>query len=84
MGFLEEYVVIVVMAICWCVGYILKNIVPSEKIDKFIPLIMGCLGLILNMWMNAWAITPMIVLGGLASGLASTGANELVTQLIKK
>lgn len=82
MEFLNDYVVVVIMAICWCIGYILKNIVPTDKIDKFIPLIMGCLGLFLNIWMNSWQITPYIILGGLASGLASTGANELVKQLI--
>lgn len=84
MDYISEYVVLIVAAICFCVGYILKNIVPTEKVDKFIPLIMGVLGVFLNIWINSWTISPEILLGGLASGLSSTGANELVKQLITK
>lgn len=43
---------------------------------------MAVLGVILNVWINAWAFTPEILLGGLASGLASTGAFELVRNII--
>ena len=42
---------------------------------------MAVLGVILNVWMNAWSFTPEILLGGLASGLASTGAFELVRNI---
>jgi hypothetical protein len=38
---------------------------------------MGILGVILNSWVNAWMFTPDVLLGGLASGLAATGAFEL-------
>lgn len=82
MEFLLDYVVIIVALTCWCVGYILKNIVPGEKVNRFIPLIMGCLGIFLNIWICGWHISPEILLGGLASGLASTGAHELFKHLI--
>jgi hypothetical protein len=65
------------------VGYILKNIVTSDKVNKFIPLIMGVLGLGLNMWINL-GVSPEIILGGLVSGLASTGLYEAFRQFIKK
>lgn len=84
MEILNEYIVIMVMAICFCAGYIIKNAIPSEGINKYIPLIMGVLGIVLNVWLNEWAFTPVILLGGLASGLASTGAFELVKNLTKK
>ncbi len=84
MDFLNNYIVAVVMAVCLCIGYILKNIVPSEKIDKFIPLIMGVLGVVINLWVNGFAFTPDVLLGGLASGLASTGMYEAFHQFIKK
>ena len=45
---------------------------------------MGVLGTILNVWINGWEFTPEILLGGLSSGLASTGAFELVKNLKKK
>lgn len=82
-GFLDGYIVIAVVLICLCVGYVLRNIIPTDKINKFIPLIMAVLGLFLNIWMNSWSVTPEIVLGGLASGLASTGLHQVFKQLIE-
>lgn len=83
MDFLNGYVVIVVLGICTCFGFIIKYAVPSESINKFIPLIMGTLGVLINLWVNSFAFTPEILLGGLASGLASTGAYEAVRNMIE-
>ena len=73
---LKDYIVITVMLICLCVGYILKNVVPTDKINKFIPLLMAALGVVLNLWINDWQFTDKILLGGLASGFASSGAYD--------
>ena len=79
--FLQEFAVPVIVGICLCIGYIIKNLIPSDKINKFIPLIMGVLGVILNFWING-IMTPTILLGGLFSGLASTGLYEAFRNLI--
>ena len=79
MEFLElfkEFFVLIIIGICMCIGFVLKNLVPTDKINKFIPLIMALLGVIINVWLNEFAFTPEILLGGLASGLASTGTYE--------
>lgn len=81
--FIMEYLELVIVGICLCFGYIIKNIIPSEKINKYIPLIMGFLGVIIAVWINA-TITPQILLQGLASGLASTGMYEAFHNLIHK
>lgn len=81
---LDSYVVALVVATCACIGYIIKNIIPVDKINRFIPLIMGCTGVFLNVWLNHWTITPDIFIEGLASGLASTGAFEMVKNLVNK
>lgn len=78
---LREYVVVIVLGICLCVGYILKNLIPTDRINRFIPLIMGVLGVLLNMWIS-WGVTPEIILGGLISGLASTGLYEAFRNMI--
>lgn len=83
MEVLARYVVLVVLAICLCVGYIIKHSI-SVIPNKYIPLIMGVLGVILNLWINGWKFTPEILLGGLASGLASTGTHELVRNLFPR
>lgn len=83
MEFLNDYVVLVILGICYCVGFILKHAVKSEAIDRFIPLIMGALGILLSVWNAEWAITPAVILSGLASGLAATGTNQIFKQLSK-
>ncbi len=83
MEFLQDYVVVIVLGICLCVGYIIKHVIPGETVNRFIPLIMGVLGIGLNIWINL-SVTPAIVLGGLVSGLASTGMHEAFKQVIKK
>ena len=84
MEFLNEYMIPVVLGICLCVGYICKNIIPSNIINKLIPTIVAVVGVIIAVWINSWIITPEVILGGLASGLASTGMHQLFTQFIEK
>ena len=75
--------VFAVVGICLCVGYIIKKIIPTDIFNRFIPLIVGVLGAVLNVWINM-AITPEAVLGGLVSGLASTGLYEAFHQFLHK
>lgn len=83
MEFLTRYVVLVVLAICLCIGYIIKHSISFIP-NKYIPLILGVLGIVLNLWINGWKFTPEILLGGLASGLASTGTHELIRHLFPR
>ncbi|HZJ99781.1 MAG TPA: phage holin family protein [Tissierellaceae bacterium] len=81
MEILADFVVIIVMGICLGVGYIIKHSLDFIP-NKYIPLVMGVLGVILNSWVNVWVLTPDVLLGGLASGLAATGAFELGRNLL--
>ena len=83
MEILSEYIVVVVTGICFAIGYIIKNSLSFIS-NKYIPLIMGPLGVGLNIWANGGTFTPEILLGGLASGLAATGIFEIVKKNIKK
>ncbi len=80
---LQPYVVAAIVAICIGVGYIIKHSLDMIP-NKFIPLILGVFGVVLNVWMQGWVFTPEILLGGLASGLAATGAFEMVAHLAEK
>ncbi len=84
MEFLNDYIVLIVMGICLCVGYVLKNVVPSQKVNKYIPLIMAVLGVFLNVWVSGFTFSPKILLGGLVSGLASTGMHQLFKKFIER
>ncbi len=83
MEILSKFVVVVVMAICLCLGYVIKNSLDFIS-NKYIPLIMAVVGVVLNTWLSGWIFTPEILLGGLASGLASTGAFEAIRNIIDK
>ncbi len=80
MEILSQYVVILVVAICLSIGYIIKHSLDFIP-NKYIPLIMAILGVFMNVWINGWKFSPAIFLGGLASGLASTGAFELIRNM---
>lgn len=83
LSFLTDFAVPIIVGICLCIGYVLKNIVTNDSINKYIPAIMGVLGVVLNIWMNM-IFTPEILLGGLISGLASTGLYETFKNLLNK
>ena len=84
MDFINDYIVLIVLGVCLCVGYVLKNLIPSNKINRFIPLIMVVIGVLVNLWLNAFNLTPQILLGGMVSGLASTGLHQAFKQMIEK
>ncbi len=79
-----NYVNVVILGICLCIGYMLKNAVSSNKINRYIPLIMGILGTVLAIASNIHQINLEIILMGLISGLASTGLYETFKNLINK
>lgn len=79
--FLNDYLSIIVVGICLCVGYVIRNSINKIP-NKYIPLIMAVLGIFLNIWINSFQLTPAILLGGMFSGLASTGLHQIFKQLI--
>ena len=76
------YANILIVGICLCVGYIIKNSLDFIP-NKYIPLILGLLGLVLSVCSNLGDISLEVVLTGLFSGLASTGCYEAFKNLIK-
>lgn len=83
MEFLNEFMIPVVIGICLCAGYVIKKWIKDID-NKYIPTIAALLGVILAAWINGWNVTPEVVLGGLVSGLSSTGMHQLFTQYIKQ
>lgn len=79
--FLNEYFIPVIVGICLCVGYVIKTSIPKVN-NSLIPMILSIIGLLINIWINS-SINPSIVLGGLFSGLASTGLHQMFKNLIK-
>jgi len=80
---LLEFINIIVLGICLCVGYVIKNSLDFIP-NKYIPLIMLVLGTALNIIFNIPNITGEVVLVGMMSGLASTGLYEMFKNLLFK
>ena len=79
--FLTDYIVLVAFGVCICAGWILKqwSAIPNNII---VPAL-AVLGVIINMWSNAWTITPEILLGGMFSGIAASGAYEYIKRFLE-
>lgn len=84
---IQQYLEMSIVLVCLFVGYILKSVVSNKTVHTFIPLIVGILGIVAAIWVDASAGLPITLdtfTTGLASGLASTGMYELFHQLITK
>lgn len=81
--FLSKYAIPVIVGICLCLGFIIKNVIKTDKVNRFIPLIMGVIGLGIAIWIEK-SVTPEIILKGLFSGLSSTGLYEAFRNIITK
>lgn len=82
---ISTYLVPGIVILCLCVGYIVKNLIPNDSVNRFIPFIAGVLGLAASVFTAVTAgaaITVDVCVAGLVSGLASTGLYEGFRNLI--
>lgn len=82
MEFINDYISIIALVAALCVGFIIKNLIPNDEVNKFIPLIAAVVGLVICLWEAGWVATPETVVMGIVSGLASTGLYEAFKQFI--
>ncbi len=83
MEILQEYASPMIMAFCFGIGYCIKKFTPESFDNKYIPSIVSIIGIFFSIWCNGFTVTPPVVLCGLASGLASTGIDQLIKTLKK-
>lgn len=82
LNFLMELVNPIILGICLLVGYVLKTAFDSFP-NKYIPLTALCLGTIIAILINLQSgINAQVILGGMISGLASTGLYEMLKNLL--
>ena len=80
--FLGDLYVPIVMAICLCIGYILKHWVKDVG-NRIIPTVLAILGAVCAC-INSRAISLEVIASGIFTGLASTGLHQLFKQIIEK
>lgn len=82
--FLMEFIDPITLGICLCIGFALKYAKIFEKFgNQYIPLSMLILGCIIGVITHIGNINATVVLGGMISGLASTGLYEMLRNLLK-
>jgi len=75
-----------IIILCLCVGYIIKNLIPNDSINRFIPLIVGVVGVVAGIVSAVTTGTPItleLIVASLVSGLASTAVYEQFKNLLK-
>lgn len=83
LGFLSEYLNVIILGICLCTGFVIKKSLDFIP-NKYIPSIMFVLGTTIAVVTNLNNIDAGIILMGMFSGLASTGLYEAFRNLINK
>lgn len=81
--FLTNYINPMILGICLMVGYAIKTAIPKIP-NRFIPLSALIVGTIIAILVNYPSINVEIVMGGMISGLASTGLYEMLRNLLNK
>lgn len=82
--FLLDYVNLITLGICLCVGYALKTAFPKFD-NRYIPLSALALGCIINVLVSlGTGVNAQVILGGMISGLSSTGLYEMMRNLLDK
>jgi MFS superfamily sulfate permease-like transporter len=82
--FLFEYINPLILGICLLVGFVLKTAFDWFP-NKYIPLMALTMGTLIAILINYQSgINAEVILGGMISGLASTGLYEMVRNLLDK
>ena len=74
-----------ILILSLCVGYIVKNLIPNDSVNRFIPLIVGVVGLVavvISAITTGTPITIELVVGSILSGLSSTAVYEQFKNLM--
>lgn len=81
-NFLFDYINPIILGICLLAGYALKEAFDWFE-NRYIPLAAMCLGTVISIIVNWPGINAAVILGGMISGMASTGLYEMLRNLLK-
>lgn len=82
LSFLIEFINPIILGICLLFGYALKTAFDKFP-NKYIPLTALTTGTIISILINLQSgINAQVILGGMISGLASTGLYEMLRNLL--
>ena len=81
---INDYITPIAVVGALCVGYIVRNAIPTDSVNKNIPLIVAGVGVAVTCAVDipAGAFSVSTIVNGMVSGLASTGLYEAFSQLV--
>lgn len=82
---ISTLIVPTILILCLCVGYIIKNLIPNDNINRFIPAILAVVAIAAGVFSavsTGTDITLDLIVGALVSGLASTAVYEQFKNLL--
>ena len=74
-----------ILVLCLCIGYVIKNLIPGDNINRFIPLILAVVSIaagVATALTAGEAVTVDLVVAALVSGLASTAVYEQFKNIV--
>lgn len=78
---IEQMTIPIVVIACLITGYILNNYIEIKV--KNIPLVMGLLGIFMNILINGFISIEVTIIYGALNGLISTGLYETFKNFIR-
>ena len=81
---INDYITPIAVVAALCVGYIVRNAITTDAVNKYIPLIVAAVGIAVTCAVDIPAGTFGVstIVNGMVSGLASTGLYEAFSQLM--
>lgn len=74
-----------ILILCLCVGYIIKNLIPNDSVNRFIPLILAVVGIaagVASALTTGQAVTVDLIVAACVSALASSAVYEQFKNLV--
>lgn len=79
LDFISEFIIPIIVAGCLCVGYVMKQWLPTD--NKYIPTVLLILGAISGIIVNGLTYEGVVI--GMVSGLAAVGLHQAFKQYLK-
>lgn len=81
---INDYITPIAVVAALCIGYIVRNLITTDSVNKYIPLIVAAVGIAVTCAVDipAGAFSVSTIVNGMVSGLASTGLYEAFSQLM--
>lgn len=86
LSFISSLAMPTILVLCLCVGYIIKNLIPNDSVNRYIPAILAVIAIIagiVSALSVGQVITLDLIVGCLVSALASTGVYEQFKNLVE-